>query len=159
MIITEQQIEQKLMNSQFHHGLFSYGFFPEPYFSPYMNQMYFPPWNHHLFTTSMKLNHESDLPSQIAKSEIKGLAYQAKAVPNVILKKKEKIDTYRPPKERESNSPSAKSSIKNIKFQKENRNVVSNLLRVFLKNILEVHSYDYFIDLVINRNGLKITST
>ncbi len=147
------------MNSQFHHDLFSYGYFPDPYFPPFMNHMYFTPWNQNLFTTSVKLNQESDLPNQIVKSEIQAPAFQAKAVPNVIIKKKEKLVACRSSKDREFNSPSAKSSIKSIKFQKENRNVVSNLLRVFLKNILEVHSYDNCINLVINRNNLKITGT
>lgn len=41
-------------------------------------------------------------------------------------------------------------------MQKENRNVVSNLLRVLLKNILEVHLYDSIIEGLIAKKGLAI---
>ena len=36
-------------------------------------------------------------------------------------------------------------------MQKENRNVASNLLRIFFKNILEVRKYDALIELIIKK--------
>ena len=42
-------------------------------------------------------------------------------------------------------------------MQKENRNVASNLLRIFFKNILELNSYDDIIISVISKNQLQCT--
>ena len=49
-----------------------------------------------------------------------------------------------------------KNSGRGFKLQKENRNVISNLLRVLLKNILEVQLYDDFIEHLIQKKNLKI---
>lgn len=49
-----------------------------------------------------------------------------------------------------------KNNGRGFKLQKENRNVISNLLRVLLKNILEVQLYDDFIEHLIQKKNLKI---
>ena len=71
-----------------------------------------------------------------------------KVMTNVILKKNEefheKTDT-----EGESKSGSPKSKRKIPCVQKENRNVSSNLLRIFFKNILEVGTFEPLISSTI----------
>ena len=72
-----------------------------------------------------------------------------------MLKKKElreeEVDTRRTSKQEED----PKSKKRTNHAQKENRNVASNLLRIFFKNILEVSAYDSVIEAIIRKHKIE----
>lgn len=84
-------------------------------------------------------------------------SYQSKIKPSIILKSKTKkvAKMLKQPTHVPLQSKPKKDD-KKIS-QKESRNVVSNLLRIFFKNILENRLYDTLIEKILARNGINST--
>lgn len=76
------------MDPSLQQGFLNYPYFPQPYFPHIMNSMFYPPWNHHFYPTSMNFNQEHDPIHQNVKKESEPASYEAKVTPNVVLRKK-----------------------------------------------------------------------
>ena len=127
---------------------------------PFSSNYFVVPFTENVYATHntpLSFSSENSFPASGQAQQEENQQYRSKVTENTVLYKNEvKLE------ERRSIVPPDGEYVEKSKrrvphIQKDNRNVASNLLRIFFKNILEVNVYDSIIESIIQKNKIGRT--
>ena len=133
-----------------------YCYYPYNYYQPSLfnsgfNFFLFPNTDKNAFNSSFMPTSPEYFPIQYSHPQGENNKFSSKRTENTVIQKTSNSEEEIESKRSSTKSVEQKPKRRLSHMQKENRNVASNLLRIFFKNILEVSAYDGLIDEIIRK--------